>query len=68
LPEATTFLRHYVSHWLRTAWVLAIVIGIRRGELAGLRWSGVDFDRGVLLVHRRPTTTSRGPAGRECTS
>jgi hypothetical protein len=58
--QATTFLRHHAGHRLRAAWLLAIVVGVRRGELAGLRWSGVDLDRGVLLVHRQRTTTSRG--------
>jgi integrase len=33
------------------AWVLAIVCGMRRGELAGLKWSKVDLDSGVLHVH-----------------
>jgi integrase len=58
--QATAFLRHHAGHRLRAAWVLAIVVGVRRGELAGLRWSGVDLDRGVLLVYWQRTTTSGG--------
>jgi integrase len=42
------------------AWALAIVAGVRRGELAGLKWDRVDLERGVLLVHWQRTATSRG--------
>lgn len=32
---------------------LAIVTGLRRGELHGLQWDDVDLDRGVLQVRRQ---------------
>jgi integrase len=31
---------------------LALVTGLRRGELMGLEWSDIDFDRGILDVSR----------------
>ena len=31
---------------------LAVVLGARRGELCGLRWQHVDFDRGEVLLER----------------
>lgn len=31
---------------------LALYTGLRRGELAGLRWSDVDLDRGTISVNR----------------
>ncbi len=31
---------------------LAIATGARLGELVGLRWSDIDFDRGVLTIRR----------------
>jgi integrase len=37
-PELGLFLR------------LAVVLGARRGELCGLRWSDVDFDQGEVLI------------------
>lgn len=29
---------------------LGLVLGLRRGEIVGLRWSDIDFDRGVVNV------------------
>lgn len=39
-PEFAMFLR------------LSVTTGARRGELCGLRWSDVDFDRGTLRIER----------------
>jgi integrase len=36
----------------RALWATALYAGLRRGELQGLRWSEVDFERGVLRVER----------------
>jgi integrase len=35
--------------------VLAIVCGMRRGELGGLKWPKVDLDNGVVYVHWQRT-------------
>jgi integrase len=36
--------------------------GLRKGELVGLKWSDVDFDKGTLRVERqRPRTGAFGP-------
>lgn len=29
---------------------LGIVLGLRRGEIVGLRWSDIDFERGLVLI------------------
>lgn len=42
--DATKGHRYYV------AYVLAATMGLRRGELLGLRWSDVDLDGGLLRV------------------
>ena len=34
----------------RVLWVLALAIGLRRGELLGLRWQDLDLDAGQLTV------------------
>jgi integrase len=58
--QSTRFLKFHTRHRLRAAWALAIVVGARRGELAGLKWSRIDLDRGVLLLHWQRTATSQG--------
>ena len=35
------------------AWVLMLCCGLRRGEMLGLRWEDVDFQRGLLRVERQ---------------
>ncbi|CAL9304266.1 tyrosine-type recombinase/integrase [Streptomyces sp. SudanB182_2057] len=43
-PEAITFLRSARAHRFYAAWVLVLVLGLRRSELLGLRWQDIDFD------------------------
>lgn len=45
---------------LAALWRLALLTGMRRGELLGLIWEDVDLERGTLAVRR---TLSRGKAG-----
>jgi integrase len=40
------------SDRLYALYVLALYLGLRRGELLGLRWEDVDLDAGVLEVRR----------------
>jgi integrase len=35
---------------LYAAWVLILVMGLRKGEVLGLRWNDVDFDAEVLSI------------------
>ncbi|MFF7330490.1 tyrosine-type recombinase/integrase [Streptomyces sp. NPDC090306] len=42
--EAVAFLRSVRAHRLYAAFVLVLVLGLRRSEVLGLRWSDVDFD------------------------
>lgn len=48
--EASKFLQGCSEHPLAAAFRLALSTGLRRGELAGLRWSRVDFDRQRLTI------------------
>jgi integrase len=41
-------------------WVLAVTLGLRRGELLGLRWGDLDLERGVLRVARSVTRDAKG--------
>jgi integrase len=68
-PEARTWDAREVAAVLSAAanddhealWRLALLTGMRRGELLGLRWTDIDLDGGVLSVRR---TMSRGASSR----
>jgi len=40
------------EHRLRALWMLGLILGMRPGELTGLRWQDVDFDAGVISVRQ----------------
>ncbi|MDT0307026.1 tyrosine-type recombinase/integrase [Streptomyces sp. DSM 44917] len=42
--EAITFLGTARRHRLYAAFVVLLTLGLRRGELLGMRWSDIDFD------------------------
>jgi integrase len=41
-------------------WYLAL-LGLRRGEIAGLRWCDVDFDAGTITIARNRVELGGGP-------
>lgn len=55
-PQAAAFLKATAEDRLHAAWVLALVCGLRRGELAGLRWADVDLDQRTIGVVSQRTT------------
>ncbi|MFF7715753.1 tyrosine-type recombinase/integrase [Streptomyces sp. NPDC007988] len=59
LDETLDFLAAARKDPLYAAFVLAIAMGLRRGEIVGLRWVDVDLDRRVLYV-RQQTQRRRG--------
>ncbi|QKV94240.1 tyrosine-type recombinase/integrase [Streptomyces sp. NA02950] len=50
LDETLRFLEKARRDPLYAAFVLAIAMGLRRGEVLGLRWSDVDLDKRVIRV------------------
>jgi integrase len=46
-------LRTAAQHGLYVLYVLALDLGMRRGELLGLRWKDVDFEQKVLRVRQQ---------------
>jgi integrase len=48
--EARMLLAAAADDRLYAVYVLALVLGMRRGEILGLRWSAVDLDRATLRV------------------
>ncbi|MBV9453191.1 MAG: site-specific integrase [Rubrobacter sp.] len=45
---------------LEALYVLALYIGMRRGELLGLKWEDVDLDDSIVRVRRTLTRTDNG--------
>lgn len=50
--EIKTFLNVVKEDRLYTAFLLECGTGLRRGELLGLKWQDIDFDKGTLEVKR----------------
>ena len=46
---------------VRTAFLVAAVMGMRRGEIFGLKWVDVDFKRAILHVRRSYVDGVEGP-------
>ncbi|MCU7931446.1 MAG: site-specific integrase [Candidatus Thiodiazotropha sp. (ex Codakia rugifera)] len=38
------------GHWLELPLLLALATGLRRGELLGLHWDDIDFNKGEIIV------------------
>jgi len=56
--EVEKILKHIETDRDAIAWQLALT-GLRRGEIAGLRWSDVDLDADTLTVRRIESATAR---------
>jgi integrase len=48
--EVRTFLASVAGDRLEALYVAAVALGLRQGELLGLRWSDVDLDAGTVTV------------------
>ncbi len=59
--ELRTFLTSIDSHRLRPIVRLAVMSGLRRGELCGLRWSDVDLAQGTVTVRQAITVVDGKP-------
>jgi integrase len=54
--QVAAFLPYAAQDRLYAAWLLALLCGLRRGELAGLRWADVDLERGTVRITSQRTT------------
>lgn len=61
VTEARQFLGVHRSHRLYALFQLALVTGMRRGELLGLRWSDVDLEGGRISVSQQLAVVSGRP-------
>ncbi len=48
--QASAFLRSVAGDRMEAAWWLFLALGLRRGELCGLKWGAVDLETGVVSV------------------
>ena len=55
IPQAALLLRAAASSFYALAWWLILTLGLRAGEVCGLRWVDLDFDYGVLHVRQQYT-------------
>ncbi|MFE5239912.1 MULTISPECIES: tyrosine-type recombinase/integrase [unclassified Streptomyces] len=53
LEQTMTFLETARGDALYAAFVLAVALGLRRGEVLGLRWSDIDLERRALTVRNQ---------------
>lgn len=52
MKEAGQYLKAFAGHQIEPIVVLGIACGLRRCELAGLRWSDLDFESGTVQIAR----------------
>ncbi|GHE32513.1 hypothetical protein GCM10018771_10570 [Streptomyces cellulosae] len=52
LEEIQRLLLEAGKHRDHARWVIALALGLRQGEVLGLKWEDVDFEEGVLFVRR----------------
>ena len=63
--EARAFLVSVTDDRLVAAWTLLLTRGLRRGELAGLRWDAVDLEGGTLRIVRTRVLVDGKPVDSE---
>lgn len=55
LPQAALLIRTAEPTFYALAWWLILTLGLRAGEVCGLRWGDVDMDRGILHIMQEYT-------------
>jgi integrase len=63
--QLRAFLEHVREDHLYAFWLLIATTGMRRGELAGLRWADVDLDAGRLSVRQPRVVVANQPQASE---
>jgi integrase len=52
VAQVTSVLETAKADRLEALWILGLVLGLRPGELTGLRWEHIDPDTGIITVHQ----------------
>jgi integrase len=61
VSDAAAFLEAIRDDYMYLAIVTDLMIGLRRGELLGLKWKDFDFNKGTVLVRRQLIRKKTGP-------
>ncbi len=51
--EIAAFLREIKGHRFETLYTVTLFTGMREGEVLGLKWDRVDFQRGIILIDQQ---------------
>ena len=62
-PEMAAFLKQISGHRLEALFKVDIFTGMRMGEILGLQWSCVDFERGTITIDKQ-LQRERKPGGK----
>ena len=57
MEQTRAFLDHVGEDRLYALFHLAVMTGLRRGEVVGLRWEDVDLERGTVRVVRQVSSS-----------
>ncbi len=61
LTQLSMFLENAKGSAYGPIWLLIAATGIRRGEAMGLRWSDLDFERGIMHIRQAVTMVHGSP-------
>ena len=62
--EQQKFIEYIKGHNLEVLFLVALGTGLRLGELLGLKWSDIDFNTGILTVHRSLSRSKNQTTGK----
>ncbi len=60
IPGLMEIIQSEKPHW-RAMFTLALAAGLRRGELLGLQWNDIDFEKNQITIRRTIVLTKGGP-------
>ena len=61
IDDAVAFLQAIKKDYMYPAIMTDLILGLRRGELLGLKWKDVDFKKGTILIRRQLLRRKAGP-------
>jgi integrase len=50
--EIDYFLKHTQNHRYYTVFLIALLTGMRKGEILGLRWKDIDFEQQIIYIRQ----------------